>query len=195
MKKETKMFCSLTNKKQVSKETAALTFKDDMAIVINVGDNKMLSMEMLEMFYIFGKAAHQPFPGLKKLVMAVMADNAKTYPLSFQPMQEGSTKGYFVTNGMPGGAACILYPGFMKEAYEKMGGDFWIIPEHQDEVIILKDDGTFTPDQLQEMVGVVNFLLTKQFNMYLSDTVLHCDGKHIDTIDEWLIRKVGIDNM
>ena len=195
MEKETKMFCSLTNKEQVSKETAALTFKDDMAVVVNTGDNKMLSEEMLEMFYIFGKAAHQPFPGFKKLVRAVLADNAKTYPLSFEPMQEGSTKGYFVTNKKPGGAVCILYPGFMQEAYEKMGGDFWILPESQDEVIILKDDGTFTTDRLKEMVGLANFLVAKQFGLYLSDTVLHCDGKHIDTIDEWQIRKFGFTNM
>ena len=49
------------------------------------------------------------------------------------------------------GASVIQYPGFLEEATEKMGGDFFILPSSIHEMLLLPDDGRTNYRDLPEM--------------------------------------------
>lgn len=55
-----------------------------------------------------------------------------------------------------GGAGVIAYPGFMDQAAEKLGGDFWILPSSVHEVLLVVDDGKQSAKALCRLVQSVN---------------------------------------
>ena len=54
------------------------------------------------------------------------------------------------------GASCMLYPGLLKQLAEKEQKSFYILPSSIHEVILLKDQGLETPEQLKDMITEVN---------------------------------------
>lgn len=54
------------------------------------------------------------------------------------------------------GSVCFLYPGVIDELAEKFGGSIYILPSSVHEVILLADSGRDNPDDLKEMVRVIN---------------------------------------
>lgn len=76
------------------------------------------------------------------------------------------------------GAGVISYPGFMDEAAEKLGGDFFILPSSVHEVILLKGDEPTTPSisELKQMVTDINASEVSEADK-LTDNVYHYDSR------------------
>lgn len=53
------------------------------------------------------------------------------------------------------GSGVIAYPHFMKDTAEKLKSSFYLIPSSIHEVIILKDDGTESPERIKEVVRTI----------------------------------------
>lgn len=54
------------------------------------------------------------------------------------------------------GASVILYPGFLRHAAEVLGGDYFLLPSSIHEFLLLRDNGSFTPEALRQMVISIN---------------------------------------
>lgn len=79
-----------------------------------------------------------------------------------------------VEGGM-NGASVIQYPGFLDQAAETLGGEFFVLPSSIHEVLLYKDDGSIGRKDLEEMVHSVNE--TEVAPRYrLSDSVYHYDS-------------------
>lgn len=64
---------------------------------------------------------------------------------------------YVLSNGRrTDGAACILYPNFLKDFSEALGSSFYIIPSSVHEVLFLLADDTDRSGELREMIKEVN---------------------------------------
>ena len=74
------------------------------------------------------------------------------------------------------GAGVLAYPGFLEEASEKIGGNFFILPSSIHELLFLKDTGTMSRQELTKMVRTVNATEVSPEDQ-LSDNVYHYDGK------------------
>lgn len=116
----------------------------------------------------------------------------KKYPATLETMQEvlaglygiapeeipDAPMGLYVAtcNDRSYGAACIFYPGFLEDAAEKLGGDFFILPSSIHEVILLPDAGSgMTVEEMEKMVREINFTEVEPREK-LSDTVYHYDA-------------------
>ena len=75
-----------------------------------------------------------------------------------------------------GGAGVIAYPGFMDQAAEKLGGDFWILPSSVHEVLLVVDDGKQSAKALCRLVQSVNSEEVRPEER-LSDHAYHYDRK------------------
>ena len=74
------------------------------------------------------------------------------------------------------GAAVLRYPGFLQDAAEKLGGDFYILPSSVHEVILLQDTGDVRTDFLNKMVRTINWNEVSPAER-LSDQAYHYDAK------------------
>lgn len=83
-----------------------------------------------------------------------------------------------------GGAGVIAYPGFMDQAAEKLGGDFWILPSSVHEVLLVVDDGKQSAKELCRLVQSVNTEEVRPEER-LSDQAYHYDCKgHVFELGE-----------
>ena len=74
------------------------------------------------------------------------------------------------------GAGIIAYPEFLKEAAEKIDGDFFVLPSSRHEIILIADDGLADYRYLQDMVEQVNASEVRPEDK-LTDNVYHYDSK------------------
>lgn len=74
------------------------------------------------------------------------------------------------------GAGVIFYPNVMEEISERLGSDFFILPSSVHETIVLSDNGTYTFEDLKEMVQDVNSTQVMPEDK-LTDEVYHFDSK------------------
>ena len=72
------------------------------------------------------------------------------------------------------GASVIQYPGFLEQAAEVMGGDFFILPSSIHEVLLVPDDGKADFRDLETMVQTINESQVAPAER-LSDHVYHYD--------------------
>ena len=72
------------------------------------------------------------------------------------------------------GAAVIQYPGFMEQAAEQIGGDFFVLPSSIHEVLLIPDDGKADFHELAAMVQSINETQVAPADR-LSDNVYHYD--------------------
>jgi hypothetical protein len=75
------------------------------------------------------------------------------------------------------GAGVIAYPNFMEDAAEKMGGDFYVLPSSIHEVLLVRDNGAITSNELENMVKDVNATQVEPEDR-LTDHVYHYDSKN-----------------
>ena len=73
------------------------------------------------------------------------------------------------------GAAVTQIPGFLEEAADRLGGDFFVLPSSVHEVLFIRDDGSFEREQLESMVRGVNATEVSEAD-FLSDSVYHYDS-------------------
>ena len=78
--------------------------------------------------------------------------------------------------GGTNGAAVIEFSDFMEEAAGRLGGDFFVLPSSVHEVLLIRDDGSFEREQLEEMVRNVNATEVSAAE-FLSDSVYHYDSE------------------
>ena len=74
------------------------------------------------------------------------------------------------------GASALFYPGFMDQAVENIGGNFYILPSSIHEVLIVPDRLNMKTEELESIVRSVN-LNTVEASERLSDHVYHYDGE------------------
>ena len=74
------------------------------------------------------------------------------------------------------GAGVIAYPNFFEDAAEKLGGDFYVLPSSIHEVLLVRDNGEMSADDLEAIVRSVN-ASEVQPEEQLTDHVYHYDAK------------------
>ena len=92
------------------------------------------------------------------------------------PMNEPSPLWVATVEGGQNGAGVIQYPGFLDQAAEALGGDFYVLPSSIHEVLLVADDGSMEIGYLEEMVRSVNETEVSPAER-LSDNVYHYDSK------------------
>lgn len=112
--------------------------------------------------------------GMFEVLMDTMGNETGSFPLEELPTDE---KMFVAT--VPDkihGAGVISYPGFMEQATEALGCDFFILPSSIHEVILVKDDGTADYKELKGIVETVNAEQV-QIDEQLTDNVYHYDSQ------------------
>lgn len=92
------------------------------------------------------------------------------------PMNEPSPLWVATVEGGQNGAGVIQYPGFLDQAAEALGGDFYVLPSSVHEVLLVADDDSMELGYLEEMVRSVNATEVSPAER-LSDNVYHYDSK------------------
>ncbi len=77
--------------------------------------------------------------------------------------------------GGQNGASVTQLPGFLAQAAEKLGGDFYVLPSSVHEVLFIRDDGSFDREDLERMVRDVNDREVIEAD-FLSNSVYHYDS-------------------
>lgn len=75
-----------------------------------------------------------------------------------------------------GGASALLYEGVLKKIAEETEGNFFILPSSLHEVILMKDTGELSAEELQNMVMSINRSQVRPEDV-LSDEVYYYDAK------------------
>ena len=127
-------------------EKAPHTEMEDLSVVYRIflGENELgrntvlLTDKMLEHY---GVSPEQ-----------LRADAGESAPKLFQPV----IKPISDVLGMNYGAGVLAYPGFLDDAAEKLGGDFFILPFSIHEVLLMRDDGGIKAQELQDIISSVN---------------------------------------
>ena len=74
------------------------------------------------------------------------------------------------------GAGVLAYPNFMEDAAQKLGGDYFVLPSSIHEVILVRDNGQMSAEELQNMVKDVNASQVSPEEQ-LTDHAYHYDSK------------------
>jgi len=74
------------------------------------------------------------------------------------------------------GAGVLAYEGFMDQAAERVGGDFYILPSSRHEILLVPDNGEMDLQHLKDMVREVNATQVAPEEK-LTDSVYHYDSK------------------
>ncbi len=118
---------------------------------------------------------------------------AKNRPATLRNMNEvmrdmlGEMSGVFIPDepspiwvatvvGDQNGASVLQYPGFLDQAAEVMGGDFYVLPSSIHEVLFVPDDGSLEIGNLEVIVHGVNETEVKPAER-LSENVYHYDSE------------------
>lgn len=95
---------------------------------------------------------------------------------SLVPMNEPSPLWVATVEGGQNGAGVIQYPGFLDQAAEALGGDFYVLPSSIHEVLLVADNGSMELGYLEEMVRSVNETEVSPAER-LSNNVYHYDSE------------------
>ena len=108
---------------------------------------------------------------LNTIMMRMIPDEFKDmYSYETNPVKSV----YVVTNNDTylGATVCFFYPGIMKEIYEKISKNFYIIPSSVHECLIMPDKGDINTDEIRAMVQDVNANEVSE-NEFLSNNVYY----------------------
>ncbi len=75
------------------------------------------------------------------------------------------------------GASAVLYEGVLEYCYERLGGNFFILPSSVHEVILVPDEGQVTREKLSQMVKEVNATQVEEQEQ-LSDFVYYYNAEN-----------------
>lgn len=76
------------------------------------------------------------------------------------------------------GASVILYPGTLKNVYEKVGRGYYLLPASVHEFLVVPDNYGMKAENLEAMVREINATQIPR-DEFLSDHVYHYDGHNI----------------
>ena len=86
---------------------------------------------------------------MEKLMMSRMPETGwECSPVTYMDVVTNKSKMH--------GAACMLYPGVLKQMAKKYGSDFYIIPSSLHEVILLPCYNSINPGELKQLIKEVN---------------------------------------
>lgn len=139
---------------------------------------KSYGMNQTQLHMDAAEAAVQHRPATLRNMNDVMRDimgdlGASLIPAEPSPMWVGTVEG-----GV-NGACVIQYPGFLEQAAETLGGDFFILPSSIHEVLLIPDDGSMELGALEQMVRDVNEMQVAPQDR-LTDSVFRYDSKARD---------------
>ena len=161
-------------------EDLALIYRLDMGDSIGGKMTSVITNQQLEAFGITAEQLHQDVlenapvthPASLRSMQEVMAEMMGMEPeetMSGEPtMLVATVEGSFM------GASVIQYPGFMEQASEKIGGDFFVLPSSIHEVLLIPDEGKTDFHELASMVQSINESQVAPAER-LSDNVYHYD--------------------
>ncbi len=161
-------------------EDMALIYRMDMGEGRGGKMTSVITNQQLEAFGITAEQLHQDAlenapeshpASLRSMreVMAGMMGMEPDPPMPGEPvMLVATTRDSFM------GASVIRYPGFMEQAAEQVGGDFFILPSSIHEVLFIPDDGKTDYHELEAMVQSINQAEVAPADR-LSDHVYHYD--------------------
>lgn len=168
--------------------------KEDLAIVYRFMHctrqkeifSALFTNDLLDSYHISAEELHEKamanavekFPATIRSMRDIVSEISKTKPeLVGEKREERHLKMYVATcNKGFNGASCIFYPGFLKQAAEQLGGDFYILPSSIHEVIFVVDTDEVDYRRLEEMVQQANETVIEPKDR-LSDFVYHYDAK------------------
>ncbi len=121
------------------------------------------------------EAAVRNHPATLRNMNDVMRDMMGDLGNAFIPDEPSPLWVASIEGGMHG-ACAIQYPDFLDQAAETLGGDFFVLPSSQHEVLLVPDDGSMELGQLEQMVHDVNEAEVAPEDR-LSDHVFHYDSE------------------
>ena len=131
-----------------------------------------ISVEQLHMDALEVMTKKYP-PYMRNLVhvmRAMMADVPFMTPDEISPLWVASI------DRESDGAVAILYPGFLDQAAEELGGNFFVLPSSVHETLFVADNGRVSLEELEEMVRSANEVVVP-LEERLSNTVFHYDSE------------------
>ena len=161
-------------------EDMALIYRMDMGEGSNGRMTAVITNQNLTAYGITAEQLHQD----------ALANAPESHPASLRSLRDvmAGMMGMETDPMMPGepvimvattrdsflGASVIQYPGFMEQAAEQIGGDFFILPSSIHEVLLVPDDGNADYHSLEDMVQTINEAEVAPADR-LSDHVYHYD--------------------
>lgn len=176
-------------------EDIAVVYKLVIADADDHRDTVLVTNDMLKEFGITTEQlkadALENAPVLRPAELAGLTETiAKMSGMDAEDLLQGEQETTFVAmaQGDQYGAGVLAYPNFLEEAAEKLGGDFFILPSSVHEILLVKDDGRITGQELQKMVSDINAAEVLPADQ-LTDHAYHYDSKdHVfelaDTFEE-----------
>lgn len=161
-------------------EDLALIYRVDMGGSAGGRMTSVVTNRQLEAFGITAEQLHKDalenapitHPASLRSMREVMAEMTGTEPEEAMPeepaMLVATVEGGFM------GASVIQYPGFMEQAAEQVGGDFFVLPSSIHEVLLIPDEGKADFHDLEAMVQTINEAQVAPEER-LSDHVYHYD--------------------
>ena len=152
-------------------------------IVIKSSDKQICSAKITNnLFHTFGIS-------LDQLHEDAMVSSPKMIPPHIQTLESmilgitdevvernSNVKMYIVTNEHnTDGAASIFYPDLLFSLSEKLDNNLYVIPSSVDECIVIEENKNVKPEDLKEMLYLVNRSDAVSENKLLSDTIYHFD--------------------
>lgn len=91
------------------------------------------------------------------------------------------------------GAGVLVYPRFLEEASEKIGGNFFVLPSSIHDLLFMKDNEDISRHELQAMVVRSVNAAEVQPEDQLSNNVYHYDGQArvFEMVEKYDARKTG----
>jgi len=121
------------------------------------------------------EAAQENHPASLRNMNDVMRDMVGDFGAGLIPDEPSPMWVATVEGGMHG-ACAIQYPGFLDQAAETLGGDFFVLPSSVHEVLLIPNDGSVELSTLEQMVRDVNANEVAPEDR-LSDNVFHYDSE------------------
>lgn len=168
-------------------EDMAIIYKINVELGIEDGGTVLVNDSLLKMYGISQDQLHEdavknasiikPFliRGMSKILQDMMSEEEA----AFFGVEDAQDEAMYVAT-VPGcvkGAGVLAYDKFMDYAVEKLGGDFFVLPSSVHEILLVKDDGKTSYEELKEMVEQVNEAEVKPEEK-LTDSVYHYDSKN-----------------
>lgn len=178
---EDKIYFRLARKVKASRERQIITEPYlDMTLVyylkVGLTDEEFLMMEIKSETM---RKWEIDFAKLKEIALKNMLKNNEPEIIRFDELMplyidggnELDKRMYIITNKNRNfGATCLVYPGLLDSIYEKVGGDYYILPSSIHECIALKVNDDLDPQILRALVRKINYTEVKPEEV-LSDNV------------------------
>ena len=175
----------LCNVPHIQKEDLAMVYRFMHRTSTNDVYAALITNDLLDSYHMSAEELHEKamanavdrFPATIRSMRDIISEISKTSPdLVVEKREEGRMELYVAkSNNGVNGASCIFYPGFLKQAAEQLGGDFYILPCSIHEVIFVADTDEVEYRRLEEIVQQINETVIEPKD-HLSDFVYHYDA-------------------